>query len=157
MKAIAIVLMVVGHSYINSPLERFVALFHMPLFFFVSGYCFKDKHLNNSCQYIKQKMKSIWLPTVKWLILAVLLHNVLLSFGVYGNEIGHEVVTYYSLKTMFYSIIGALAFVSNERIFAGLWFLKMFLFASFASFVILKLLKTVSRVWGGQFYCCCLL
>lgn len=51
-KAIGIILMVVGHSGLGGYPIRFIYLFHMPLFFFLSGYCFKEsywKGLKNSC------------------------------------------------------------------------------------------------------------
>lgn len=41
LKGIGIVLMVLGH--INSPLRHFIFSFHMPLFFFVSGYLYKER------------------------------------------------------------------------------------------------------------------
>lgn len=39
-KALGIILMVVGHSGCPEILARFIYLFHMPLFFFCSGYFF---------------------------------------------------------------------------------------------------------------------
>lgn len=51
-KAIGIILMVVGHSGLGGYPIRFIYLFHMPLFFFLSGYCFKESYLEglkNSC------------------------------------------------------------------------------------------------------------
>ena len=44
-KAIGIILMVVGHSGLGGYPIRFIYLFHMPLFFFLSGYCFKESYL----------------------------------------------------------------------------------------------------------------
>ena len=42
LKALCIVLMVVGHCEIAPALHDFIYLFHIPLFFFVSGYFFKE-------------------------------------------------------------------------------------------------------------------
>lgn len=41
MKGIGMFLMVVGHSSISHTLDHFIFSFHMPLFFFISGYFFK--------------------------------------------------------------------------------------------------------------------
>ena len=68
MRALAIICMVGGHAYTHSFLESFVSLFHMPLFFFVSGYCFKEKYLLSTKQFISRKIKGIWLPTIKWFL-----------------------------------------------------------------------------------------
>ena len=53
MKAFAIICMVAGHSYTGSHIEGFVGLFHMPVFFFCSGYCFKEKYLSDHCCPVK--------------------------------------------------------------------------------------------------------
>lgn len=42
-KGIGILLMVAAHAGIPDVISRFIVMFHMPLFFFMSGYCFKEK------------------------------------------------------------------------------------------------------------------
>ena len=42
-KAICIILMVIGHSGCPDYLHRFIYMFHMPCFFFISGYLLNDK------------------------------------------------------------------------------------------------------------------
>lgn len=69
MKAFAIICMVAGHSYTGSHIEGFVGLFHMPVFFFCSGYCFKEKYLSDIKSYTKRKILTMWWPTFKWIIL----------------------------------------------------------------------------------------
>lgn len=46
-KAICIILMVIGHSGCPDYLGRFIYMFHMPCFFFISGYLLNDKYLTN--------------------------------------------------------------------------------------------------------------
>ena len=60
-KAIGIVLMVIGHSGFWPYENPFIYAFHMPLFFFLSGYCFKDANLSNPQEYIKRKIKGVYL------------------------------------------------------------------------------------------------
>lgn len=45
-KAIGILLMVAAHAGAPDVASRFIVMFHMPLFFFMSGYCFKEKYLS---------------------------------------------------------------------------------------------------------------
>ena len=51
-KGIGILLMVAAHAGIPDVISRFIVMFHMPLFFFMSGYCFKDKSPPPPCSNI---------------------------------------------------------------------------------------------------------
>lgn len=148
MKALAIICMVAGHSYTKSPIEDFVGLFHMPVFFICSGYCFKDKYLIDVKKFILRKIKTIWLPTFKWIIALVLLHNVLLYFGIIGGDGigGSSVIEYYGLKEILKYSLMAMTLHADAPIFAGIWFLKMLLIASVIGFFIIKYIN------GKYFY-----
>lgn len=69
-KAIAIILMVVAHAGIPHVGGAFISMFHMPLFFFVSGYCFKDKYLANPKRFAVNKVKGLYVPFVKWSLIS---------------------------------------------------------------------------------------
>lgn len=45
-KASTIILMVLAHAGCPRFLGAYIAMFHMPLFFIMSGYCFKTAYLN---------------------------------------------------------------------------------------------------------------
>lgn len=59
-KAIAIILMVVLHSGSLGYFDTVVAMFHMPLFFFMSGYCFKDKYLSMPFVFLKKRLYGLY-------------------------------------------------------------------------------------------------
>lgn len=66
LKALGIMLMVLCHSETGIPhLQTFVGMFHMPLFFIASGYCFKEKYLSAPRQYLYNKVRGIYWPYVK--------------------------------------------------------------------------------------------
>lgn len=140
MKAIAIICMVAGHSYTHSSLEVFVGMFHMPLFFICSGYCFKEKYLNDFKKYAIRKFKTIWLPTVKWILALVFLHNMLLNIGWIkeGLENGIMVHSYNLHDYVKYVIMGVTILHSHAPTFAGIWFIKMLLFSLIAGYFIIK-------------------
>lgn len=72
-KAVAIILMVVGHSGCPTILRDWIYMFHMPLFFFLSGYCFKDTYIKNPSKYVKRKIYGLYWPFVKWSILFLIM------------------------------------------------------------------------------------
>lgn len=59
MKGIAILAMVIGHSTIPKLLERFIFVWHMPLFFLVSGYFYKPKPIE---EYVRKNARQLLLP-----------------------------------------------------------------------------------------------
>ena len=56
-KAIGITLMVIGHAGCPSWLHDFIYVFHMPLFFFLSGYCLKESHVSQPWQFSVRRLK----------------------------------------------------------------------------------------------------
>lgn len=58
-KAICIILMVVGHSGCPTFLHDFVYMFHMPCFFFVSGWLLNDKYITDLKTGLIQKTKGL--------------------------------------------------------------------------------------------------
>ncbi len=95
LKGIGIILMVVGHS--GSPIEHFVYLFHMALFFMASGYTWSDskvKDLGTMKQAVVSRLKGLWLPFALGNGIFTLLNNLFLWMGLYSRE----KVLHYSLS-----------------------------------------------------------
>lgn len=58
-KAIGIFLMVLGHAGLWDSALNYIAMFHMPLFFFMSGFCFKEKYLTDISTFVKTNHRSM--------------------------------------------------------------------------------------------------
>lgn len=85
-KALCIILMVVGHSGCPTFLGEYIYQFHMPCFFFVSGFLLKEKYLSTMMTFFKRRIKGLWWPFVKWSVVFMLLHNVLTSLHIYNSS-----------------------------------------------------------------------
>lgn len=127
LKALAIILVVSGHLGIS-----FIPLFptysfHMALFFFISGYVFKEKHLENIGHYIKNKAKRLLLPYLIYIIIYLKITAIVAKFtGIfYGN--------YFSITNFTPRLVleGLYSFF-----IVPLWFIPQ-LFISLIAFVIL--------------------
>ena len=84
-KAWGIILMVLCHAEVALPVRTFVATFHMPLFFYYAGYCFKDKYLEQSFVFVKKRIIGLYVPFVKWGLFFLLLHNILFRLNIYNE------------------------------------------------------------------------
>lgn len=135
-KGILIILMVVGHSGAPSNLVEFLYLIHMPCFFFISGFLFKEKYLDDVKSFINRKFKGLYVPFVKYSFIFLLLHNALHNIGVYHN--------YYSLNDFRAKIFQIFTLTGSEQLLGGYWFLKELLYASIISILFIKLI-TITR------------
>ena len=141
-KGIGIMLMVLGHTFFSAYGYTVIYMFHMPLFFFLSGYCFKDSHLADFRNYAKKRISKIYIPFVKWGLIFLLLHNIFFHLNVYNDTFGFqgEVSQLYGVSDylkkaflIFFCLSG------NEQLLGGYWFLHTMFFASFIFYGLLKL------------------
>ena len=130
-KGITIVLMVLGHSGFAG--KKFIYLFHMAVFFMVSGYLFKPNYegrIRGISVYILKKVKSIWLPYFIWNAVYTLLNNVLIKWNIYSAttfEVADTVVNkhpYMSFAEMAKNIVKGIAMVGRTELGGAFWFLR---------------------------------
>jgi fucose 4-O-acetylase-like acetyltransferase len=148
-KAIAIILMVFGHTWVSEYVNRWVGWFHMPLFFFMSGLCFKDGNLKAPWSYVKKKVKGIYVPFVKWSLIFLLLHNVFFNLNIYNDEYGYkgEVSYYYSITDFISHSIQIITKMSgNPQLLGGYWFLETLFVASVGLLVFLIVLNRLEKL-----------
>ncbi len=130
-KALGIILMVMGHSGCPTIINNFLYLFHMPLFFFFSGYFFKT--INNKLSYKKfctKKIKGLYLPYLKWSIGFLFLHNLFYQLNIYNcitNSYKYEIIDYieHAIKTI--------TMTDYELLIRPFWFIKVLLYTTICS------------------------
>ena len=124
-KGVGIILMVLCHSMFKD--IPFIYMFHMSLFFFVSGYCFKEKYIDEPFRFVWQKVKGIYYPYAKWSIIFLLLHNVLYGLNIYNDSYGYNgFVSHLYTDVEFIDRIKSilLQMKGHEQLLGGLWFMK---------------------------------
>ena len=165
MKGILILLMVLGHTYVEY--KEFIYLFHMALFFMISGYCWSEKHasdFHSVGKYIIQKIIRLYIPFVLINISFILLNNFFIDIGIYSNShdfllltdespVKQYITEYYSFGEMIKGIIRALIFAGGAaRLCGATWFLSTIFMVSvfhcFLSWLIgkMKFNKTIVNV-----------
>ncbi len=145
-KAICIILMVVGHS--GPPIEfnNVFGLVRMPCFFFVSGFLLKEKYLDDTLPFIKRRFKGLWWPFVKWSLIFLALHNFFTYLHLYDTP--------YTWREMVNKICRIFTLTGSEQLLGGFWFLKELLYASLLGLGSMLLLRKATSVncfnrWGG--------
>ena len=84
-KALGIISMVKGHASAPVPLKNFIYLYHMALFFFMSGYFFKEEY--NFKTFLIKRIKSLYVPFVGYFLLFRLMHNVLYKLNFINSTV----------------------------------------------------------------------
>ena len=121
-RGIGMILIVLAHT--GSPFDHFVYLFHLALFFMLSGYFFKVDNVkdNNSLKnFILKKIKRLYLPYIIANIICILLNNIFIKNNLY-SAISHN---YFTIKDFTYQIIMTLLFSNTTEMVGATWFLPI--------------------------------
>ena len=89
-KAIAIIMVVMGHACVPGWTCRFIYQFHVPVFFICAGYFFNTRYLNDEKTYLMRRIKGLYLPFLRWSLLFLLLHNLLFPLGLFSEQFGRQ-------------------------------------------------------------------
>ena len=144
-KAMGIILMVLAHAMPPQHVAwRVIYTFHMPLFFIMSGYCFKEKYLADAKQFVVRKIKGIYVPYILFALPFLALHNVFCRWYIYEPD------WVYGWKDFAWNAGRIVTRMSmNEGLLGTFWFLKELFWGSFIFYGVLHLIKRL-RVTG---YC----
>lgn len=151
-KAFGIIMMVIGHCGVPH-VTKYIYMFHMPLFFLLSGYCFKEAHLLDFRHFAWKRIKGLYFPFVKYGLLFLLLHNVFFHLNIYSDQYGWgtNVSHLYTLKeTILSAVFGTLLFATSEPLLGGYWFLSQLFYASIFGWILLKLFHKQSLLGGAM-------
>ncbi len=127
-KAIGIILMVVGHAISQNFAYRFIYIFHMPLFFFCSGYFYRvPTSLDGVRLFVFKRFCRLYLPFVKWGVLFLLFHNFFCFLHIYDSK----TINYYALPDYLYRLKSLLfTMTGQDQLIDPFWFLKQLLLSS---------------------------
>lgn len=136
-KAICICLMVIGHSGCPEYLHRFIYMFHMPCFFFISGWLLKDKYITDLKKGLFNKIKGSYYPFVKWSLIFLVFHNLLAGIHIYEDS--------YTLHEYLVEVIRIFTMTGSEQMLGGYWFLISLCWASLFTLLYLNAFNRISK------------
>ena len=151
-KAIAILLMVLGHSNCSIPyVTQIIYMFHMPLFFFFSGFCFKKLYISDPKQFVWKRIKGIYWPYVKWSLVFLAFHNVFYTVNIYNAEFGTGMGSSqkYETKDFIFKAYTIITHMNgHDQLLGGYWFLRALFFGSLFAFLLISLSSFVKKRYG---------
>lgn len=149
LKAIGIILMVLGHA--RFPFSHFIYLFHMPIFFMASGYCYNSKYsesVRSVGVLLKKRIISLWLPYVLYNFVFIICHNLSIQINILTDSPLYEaampiynlsggLANTYTIKDMFVAVVKVVFFAAPEQMAGAAWFLRI-LFAVTMLYVVIE-------------------
>lgn len=118
-KGIGIILVVLGHT--DFVWKNFIYQFHLPLFFFLSGYVFNINKLTSFKKFFLKKIKALYLPFVVFETFFLLFHNFFVNIGFYNGL--SNVTLFLSVNDTIKCFFKILTMGYGEQLAGPLWFL----------------------------------
>lgn len=142
-------LMVLCHTHHgNEHVVDFIYMFHMPLFFFLSGYCLKTEYFVQPHVFVWKRVKGVWWPYAKWSVVFLLLHNLFFGLNLYNGEYGYkgEGAQLYAMTDITERMQNILLHMQgHEQLLGGYWFMRALFFGSIIAFTLLWIINIANR------------
>ena len=140
-KGLCIILMVIGHTKGHDFLTKFIYLFHVPLFFFVSGYFNKvvDSFSELKSKLLK-RVKRLYIPFVIYGTVFLLFDSLFIKWGFYADGAMHA-SDLKSFLTLFLEML--LKMNAPSPLLGPMWFVRSLFIAAVCLDVSLYILRKV--------------
>lgn len=144
-KGLAIIMMVLAHAILSGYSWKFINMFHMPVFFFASGYCFKESYLSDLKMFVLKRIKGLYVPYIKYSLFFLACHNLFFHFNIYSDMYGGwagGVSHVYGINEFFVRAVHIVTrMFDHEQLLGGYWFLHALLCASLLAYFCIRFLK----------------
>lgn len=155
-KGLAIIAVVLSHLHFYWPsipennisiTPLLFSLWHVPVFFCVAGFFIKEERLLKPFEFIKNKIRTLYLKTILYVGFSVILHNLFIKVGLYSVQLeyGGKAMFLYSVKDTIIALLKTVFFMGREPITTILWFAYVLFLAlcgySMLAYLLNKLLR----------------
>lgn len=129
-KAIGICLVVLGHTFGGGLFA--LKTYHMPLFFFLAGLLFKDE--DNIKEYVKNRVRRLYIPFLLYEIFFLFIHNFLYNLGILSD-------CYSFPGDYLVQIVHIVCFDNCETLLSPIWFVTAMFFSGIICKIIISFFK----------------
>ncbi|MDI6619131.1 MAG: acyltransferase family protein [Clostridiales bacterium] len=131
LKGIGIIFVILGHAPKSGRLFTYIFSFHMPLFFFISGYLFSLSRYPKTLDFIKSRIKSLLIPYCWFSLISIIIFIFTSLSGPNKNSIN------------FLSILKSFILAKRNFIFYNvpLWFLPSLFAVEIVYYLLKKYIK----------------
>lgn len=120
LKGLGIIAVVVGHS--GASFAPYLYMYHLALFFFASGFLFKENYAKNPFTYFGSRLKNLWFPFFIYNMCFVLLHNIFSFLNIYSQNASPSIKPL-QISDYIYSFQTIITMQGTEPIGMAMWFI----------------------------------
>lgn len=149
-KGLAIIMIVFGHTGHGG---AFVYLFHLELFFFVTGFLYNEmKYGDQPFTFLQKRIEGAWPRYTVYSIFLALTHNYMVKHGLMA--LGTDV--HYALPQMLTSLFHGMIFQSPELLAGPMWFVPVWILGAALFGGVVWLARRIGRMKDGIIVLCSL-
>ena len=150
-KGLAIIMIVFGHTGHGG---AFVYLFHLELFFFVTGFLYNEmKYGDQPFTFLQKRIEGAWPRYTVYSIFLALTHNYMMKHGLMAP--GTDV--HYALPEMLTSLFHGMIFQSPELLAGPMWFVPVWILGAALFGGVVWLARRIGRMKDAIIVLCALL
>ena len=150
-KGLAIIMIVFGHTGHGG---AFVYLFHLELFFFVTGFLYNEmKYGDRPFTFLQKRIEGAWPRYTVYSIFLALTHNYMMKHGLMAP--GTDV--HYALPQMLTSLFHGMIFQSPELLAGPMWFVPVWILGAALFGGVVWLARCFGRMKDAIIVLCALL
>ena len=120
-------------------------MWHVPLFFMLSGFFITDGKLANFKMFIGSKFKTLYVKGLFYFVPAVLMHNLFVSWDWYRPEQSNGIAygNFLSMKDSFILLIENFFLMNREHIVGAMWFIDSLFLAMMCYGIIYYVIRKI--------------
>lgn len=141
LKGLGILLVVIGHVFMHGKIHNFIYLFHIPLFYFISGYFFKEKYIDNILGFIKKRFLRLYVPYIYWGVLFIALMNLFVLLHLVDDSP-------MTIVTGIKNVIRYCLLKFNAPLCGAIWFLRSLFISNILFIIIRKISVLLSKKYN---------
>ncbi len=123
MKFFGIVYLLIWHSAIEG-LNIFVISFFLQMFFFISGYFYKDTYSEKPFVFLRKRIISLYIPYITFCSLFLVLNNIFVNYNLVNDSL------YITHENVIFSCLRIVLMMSGLQMAGAMWFVSSLFVAS---------------------------
>ena len=139
MKALGVLYLLIWHSGCRY-IDVFLILFFLQMFFFLSGYFYRDIYTDQPALFLKKRIRSLYLPYVGVCFSFLALNNLFVALNFYKDD---QIL---SAPQMVRGVFDILTLNHGQQMAAAMWFVSVLFFTSILFCALSYVLKNILKL-----------